>query len=75
MNGYTICLLIGAIALLILLGLIFYKAGFNTTKIIILFILAIILGLLIYLSNITNFFTEWGLDIFKIIVSKNEIIF
>lgn len=75
MNNYTICLFIGSIALLLLLGIIFYKTGFTVTKGIIFVIVAIVLSLLIYLSNITNFFTEWDLDIFKILVSKDEIIF
>lgn len=75
MNNYTICLLIGSIALLLLIGIIFYKTGFTVTKGIVFIIIAIVLSLLIYLSNITNFFTEWNVDIFKILVSKDEIIF
>lgn len=75
MNNYTICLLIGSIALLLLIGILFYKTGFTVTKGIVFIIIAIVLSLLIYLSNITNFFTEWDVDIFKILVSKDEIIF
>lgn len=75
MNNYTICLLIGSIVLLLLIGIIFYKTGFTVTKGIVFIIIAIVLSLLIYLSNITNFFTEWDVDIFKILVSKDEIIF
>lgn len=76
MNNYSICLLIGSILILIILGLIFYKVGFTFTKALILLAIAILLGGLIYLSVITDFFTSWDeLEVLRIVVEKDEIIF